>query len=39
LRQEVVARLSLGGGLELGTGTGPYGACRSTQCCLAVRSR
>ena len=27
------------GGLELGTGTGPYGACRSTQCCLAVWSR
>ena len=27
------------GGLELGTGTGLYGACRSTQCCLAVRSR
>jgi hypothetical protein len=27
------------GGLELSTGTGPYGACRSTQCCLAVWSR
>jgi hypothetical protein len=27
------------GGLELGTGTGLYGACRSTQCCLAVWSR
>ena len=26
-------------GLELSTGTGPYGACRSTQCCLAVCSR
>ena len=24
------------GGLELSTGTGLYGACRSTQCCLAV---
>ena len=24
------------GGLELSTGTGPYGACRSTQCCVAV---
>ena len=23
-------------GLELSTGTGLYGACRSTQCCLAV---
>ena len=27
------------GGLELGTGTGPYGDCRSTQCCMAVWSR
>ena len=27
------------GGLELGTGTGPYGDCRSTQCCVAVWSR
>ena len=27
------------GGLELSTGTGLYGACRSTQCCLAVWSR
>ena len=27
------------GGLELSTGTGLYGACRSTQCCLAVLSR
>jgi len=27
------------GGLELSTGTGMYGACRSTQCCLAVWSR
>ena len=27
---------NLRGGLELGTGTGPYGACRSTQCCVAV---
>jgi hypothetical protein len=27
---------ALRGGLELGTGTGLYGACRSTQCCLAV---
>jgi hypothetical protein len=26
-------------GLELSTGTGLYGACRSTQCCLAVLSR
>ena len=26
-------------GLELSTGTGLYGACRSTQCCLAVWSR
>ena len=23
----------------MGTGTGPYGACRSTQCCVAVWSR
>ena len=27
------------GGLELSTGTGLYGECRSTQCCLAVWSR
>jgi len=27
------------GGLELSNGTGLYGACRSTQCCLAVWSR
>ena len=27
------------GGLELSTGTGLYGACRSTQCYLAVLSR
>ena len=27
---------NLRGGLELGTGTGPYGAFRSTQCCVAV---
>ena len=27
------------GGLELSTGSGLYGACRSTQCCLAVWSR
>ena len=27
------------GGLELSTGTGLYGACRSTQCYLAVWSR
>ena len=27
------------GGLELSTGTGLYGVCRSTQCCLAVWSR
>ena len=27
------------GGLELGTGTGPYGGCRSNQCCVAVWSR
>jgi hypothetical protein len=27
------------GGLELSTGTGLYGACRPTQCCLAVWSR
>jgi len=27
------------GGLELSTGTGLYGACRSTQCCLAVWCR
>ena len=27
------------GGLELGTGTGPYGDCRSNQCCMAVWSR
>ena len=27
------------GGLELSTGTGLYGACRSTQCCMAVWSR
>ena len=27
------------GGLELGTGTGPYGDCRSNQCCVAVWSR
>ena len=27
------------GGLDLSTGTGLYGACRSTQCCLAVLSR
>jgi hypothetical protein len=27
------------GGLELSTGTGLYGACRSTQCCLAVWSK
>ena len=27
------------GGLELGTGTGTYGACRSTQCCVAVWPR
>ena len=27
------------GGLELSTGTGLYGACRSTQCCLAAWSR
>ena len=26
------------GGLELSTGTGMYGVCRSTQCCLAVWS-
>ena len=26
-------------GLELSTGTGLYGACRSTQCCLAVWPR
>ena len=26
-------------GSELSTGTGLYGACRSTQCCLAVWSR
>ena len=24
------------GGLELGTGTGPYDDCRSTQCCVTV---
>ena len=23
----------------MGTGTGPYGACRSTQCCVAVWTR
>ena len=27
------------GGLELSTGTGLYGECRSTQCCLAVWSK
>ena len=27
------------GGLELSPGTGLYGACRSTQCCMAVWSR
>ena len=27
------------GGLELGTWTGPYGDCRSIQCCMAVWSR
>ena len=27
------------GGPEVGTGTGPYGDCRSTQCCVAVWSR
>ena len=27
------------GGLELGTGTGPYDDCRSNQCCVAVWSR
>ena len=27
------------GGLELGTGTGPYAGCRSPQCCVAVWSR
>ena len=27
------------GGLELGTGTGTYGACRSTQCCVAMWPR
>ena len=27
------------GGPEVGTGTGPYGDCRSTQCCMAVWAR
>ena len=27
------------GGPEVGTGTGPYGGCRSNQCCVAVWSR
>ena len=27
------------GGPEVGTGTGPYAGCRSTQCCVAVWSR
>ena len=27
------------GGPEVGTGTGPYGDCRSTQCCVSVWSR
>ena len=27
------------GGPEVGTGTGPYGDCRSTQCCVAVWSK
>ena len=27
------------GGPEVGTGTGPYGDCRSDQCCVAVWSR